>query len=104
MSLGVFLSANFFNLSPYIETIVMSAFTTARDNNGDLVDQYLYSGERHRGFSDHVVCQQWRMDVQQLSGEYADGRTGLQRADRQGRCRPERRLCHRFIRRTQPRQ
>ena len=43
MSLGVFLSANFFNLSPYIETIVMSAFTTVRDNNGDLVDQYLYS-------------------------------------------------------------
>lgn len=43
MSLGVYLSANFFNLSPYIDQIVVSAFTTARDNNGDLVDQYLYS-------------------------------------------------------------
>lgn len=43
MSLGVFLSANFFNISSYIDEIVMSAFTTARDNNGDLTDQYLYS-------------------------------------------------------------
>ena len=43
MSLGVYLSANFFNISSYIDEIVMSAFTTARDNNGDLTDQYLYS-------------------------------------------------------------
>ena len=43
MSVGVFLSANFFNLSSYIDEVVMSGFTTARDNNGDLVDQYLYS-------------------------------------------------------------
>lgn len=43
MSLGVFLSANFFNISSYIDEIVMSAFTTARDNDGDLTDQYLYS-------------------------------------------------------------
>lgn len=43
MSIGVFLSANFFNQSSYIDEIVMSGFTTARDNNGDLVDQYLYS-------------------------------------------------------------
>ena len=43
MSLGVFLTANFFNLSSYIDEIVLSAFTTVRDNNGDLSDQYLYS-------------------------------------------------------------
>ena len=43
MSIGVFLSANFFNISSYIEQIVMSAFTTVRDKKGDLVDQYLYS-------------------------------------------------------------
>ena len=43
MSIGVFLGANFFNISSYIDEIVMSAFTTARDNNGDLSDQYLYS-------------------------------------------------------------
>lgn len=43
MSLGVFLSANFFNLSSYIDEIVLSAFTTIRNNEGDLVDSYLYS-------------------------------------------------------------
>lgn len=43
MSMGVFLSTNFFNLSSYIKTIVMSGFNTVRDNKGDLVDQYLYS-------------------------------------------------------------
>lgn len=43
MSVGVFLSANFFDLSSFIDEIVMSGFTTTRDNNGDLVDQYLYS-------------------------------------------------------------
>ncbi len=43
MSMGVFLSTNFFNLSSYISTIVMSGFNTVRDNKGDLVDQYLYS-------------------------------------------------------------
>ena len=43
MSLGVFLTANFFNLSSYIDEVVMSAFTTARNNEGDLVDMYLYS-------------------------------------------------------------
>ena len=32
MSLGVFLCANFFNLSPYIETIVMSGFTSEKQD------------------------------------------------------------------------
>lgn len=43
MSLGVFLSASFFNISSYIDTIIMSAFTTRRNNDGDCVDDYLYS-------------------------------------------------------------
>ena len=43
LSLGVFLTANYFNISSYIDEVVMSAFTTVRDRNGDLVDQYLYS-------------------------------------------------------------
>ena len=36
MSLGVFLSACFFNQSPYIDEIVMSGFTTVRNKDGDL--------------------------------------------------------------------
>lgn len=43
LSLAVFLTANFFNVSPYIEIVVFSGFTTVRDKNGDLVDQYIYS-------------------------------------------------------------
>ncbi|MBQ2656986.1 MAG: DUF4236 domain-containing protein [Erysipelotrichaceae bacterium] len=43
MSLGIFLSANYFNLSSYIDEIVLSGFNTVRNKNGDLVDQYLYS-------------------------------------------------------------
>ena len=43
LSIGVFLAANFFNLSSYIDTVVMSGFNTVRDAKGDLIDQYLYS-------------------------------------------------------------
>ena len=43
MSIGVFLTTNFFNLSSYIRSVVMSGFNTVRDSKGDLVDQYLYS-------------------------------------------------------------
>ena len=43
MSLSVFLSANFFNISSYINEIIISGFTTRRNNDGDLVDEYLYS-------------------------------------------------------------
>jgi len=43
LSLGVFLSANYFNLSSFIDEIVMSGFTTTRDKDGELTDQYLYS-------------------------------------------------------------
>ena len=42
-SLGVFLGAHFFNLSPFIQTIVLSGFTTVRNRDGDLEDEYLYS-------------------------------------------------------------
>ena len=43
LSLGIFLAANYFNLSSYIQKIVMSGFTTVRDKNGDQIDQYIYS-------------------------------------------------------------
>ncbi|MBR4461271.1 MAG: DUF4236 domain-containing protein [Erysipelotrichaceae bacterium] len=43
MSLGVFLSANYFNLSSYIDEIVLSGFTTTRNSDGDPIDLYLYS-------------------------------------------------------------
>ena len=43
LSLGLFLAAGFFNVSPCIRTIIMSAFTTVRNSAGDLTDRYLYS-------------------------------------------------------------
>ena len=43
LSLGIFIAANFFNVSSYIEQIVLSGFTSRRNNDGDLVDEYLYS-------------------------------------------------------------
>ena len=43
LSLGIFLADSYFNISPYIRQVVMSGFTSVRDKNGDLIDQYLYS-------------------------------------------------------------
>ena len=43
MSLGIYLSSNFFNISGYINEIVLSAFTTKRNSDGDLKDVYIYS-------------------------------------------------------------
>lgn len=43
ISLGIFLVSNFFNVSSFIKTIVLSGFTTKRNNDGDLCDEYLYS-------------------------------------------------------------
>ena len=43
LGLGIYLTANFFNITSYIKEIVISAFTTRRDSNGDLKDEYLYS-------------------------------------------------------------
>jgi len=43
LGLGIYLSANFFNVSSYIDEVIISAFSSRRDNNGDLVDEYLYS-------------------------------------------------------------
>ena len=43
ISLGIFLATNFFNVSSFIKTIVLSGFTTKRNNDGDLCDEYLYS-------------------------------------------------------------
>lgn len=43
MSLSAYLSAQIFNLSSYINEIIISGFTTLRNNDGDLKDEYLYS-------------------------------------------------------------
>ena len=43
ISLGVYLASNFFNVSSYIKSVVLSAFTTKRNKDGDLCDDYLYS-------------------------------------------------------------
>ena len=43
LSLSAYLSSEFFNLSPYIKQIVISGFTTRRNKDGDLTDDYLYS-------------------------------------------------------------
>ena len=43
LSLGVFMGASFFCVSPTIKYIVLSGFTTVRNHDGDPVDKYLYS-------------------------------------------------------------
>ena len=43
MSLSAYISAQVFNLSSFIDEIVISGFTTKRNNDGDLKDEYLYS-------------------------------------------------------------
>ena len=58
LGLGIFLAANYFNLSSYIQKIVMSAFTTVRDKNGDLVDQYLYSVKYDRDLFENTDLSQ----------------------------------------------
>lgn len=43
VSLSIYLSGQFFNLSSFIKQIIISGFTTKRNANGDLQDVYLYS-------------------------------------------------------------
>lgn len=43
LSLGVYLVSNIFNITSYIEKIIISAFTKRRDRNGDIKDEYIYS-------------------------------------------------------------
>lgn len=43
ISLAIYLASNFFNITSYIDEIIMSGFTTRRNNVGDLEDDYLYS-------------------------------------------------------------
>ncbi len=54
MSLAIFLSANFFNVSSYINMVVFSGFTTVRDKDGELVDQYIYSVKFTRDIFEHT--------------------------------------------------
>ena len=48
INLGLYLSMNFFNISSYIDEIVLSAFITKRNNIGDLEDTYIYSIKYNR--------------------------------------------------------
>lgn len=43
MSLSAYIASQIFNLSSYIDVISISGFTTKRNKDGDLVDEYLYS-------------------------------------------------------------
>ena len=43
ISLAIYLAANFFNLTPFIEYIVLSGYSQRRNKDGDLVDEYLFS-------------------------------------------------------------
>lgn len=43
INLGLYLSINFFNISSYIDEIILSSFISKRNKDGDLVDEYLYS-------------------------------------------------------------
>lgn len=43
LNLSLYLCINFFNISSYIDEIVLSGFISKRNKDGDLVDEYLYS-------------------------------------------------------------
>lgn len=43
ISLAIYLAANFFNLTPFIERIVLSGYSQRRNKDGDLIDEYLFS-------------------------------------------------------------
>ena len=43
ISLAIYLAANFFNLTPFIECIVLSGYSQRRNRDGDLIDEYLFS-------------------------------------------------------------
>ena len=43
INLGIYLTMNFFNISSYIDEIVMSGFISKRNTDGELVDEYIYS-------------------------------------------------------------
>ncbi len=43
ISLAIYLAANFFNLTPFIEYIVLSGYSQRRNKDGDLINEYLFS-------------------------------------------------------------
>jgi len=57
-ALAIYLAANFFDQSPYIEKVILSGFTTVRDNNGDLKDDYLYSVKFTRNIFENTVLKE----------------------------------------------
>ena len=43
INLGLYLTMNFFNISSYIDEVVLSSFISKRNKDGDLMDEYIYS-------------------------------------------------------------
>lgn len=43
INLGLYLTMNFFNISSYIDEVVLSSFISKRNKDGDLIDEYIYS-------------------------------------------------------------
>lgn len=54
ISLAIYLAASFFNLSPFIEYIVLSGYTQRRNRDGELADDYLFSFKFNRSTMENV--------------------------------------------------
>lgn len=54
ISLAIYLAANFFNLTPFIEYIVLSGYSQRKNKAGDLVDEYLFSFKFERQKMENV--------------------------------------------------
>lgn len=48
VSLAIFLSSSYFNISSYIEDIIISGYTQVRNTDGDLCNKYIYSVKFNR--------------------------------------------------------
>lgn len=64
INLGLYLTANFFNISSYIDEIVISGFISKRNKDGDLVDEYLYSVKYKRDYFN-------KTDLKELDDTYS---------------------------------
>ncbi len=54
ISLAIYLAANFFNLTPFIENIILSGYSQRRNKEGDLIDEYLFSFKFEREKMENV--------------------------------------------------
>lgn len=54
MSLSIYLAAEYYNLSSFVKDVVISGFTSKRNNVGDLKDEYIYSIRYTRDFFENT--------------------------------------------------